>query len=336
MPGVLRVQGTIELDQFWPQGSSDADTTKVLVTVGAGSFRFAADGRRFRTTRVLEGARVRGASRDPVIDSRSRITVRLQGIDAPELHYRAAGLPRSRSDVSAAQRTAYNVANRAERRQHGAESATVALAQKLGGYGAGRIACWVESYVDHPYELVDTYGRVVGNLRVGPRYALDVNEWLTREGWAFPTFYSSMSEAEIQTLLQAARQGRRRGRIWAMLSDDTGRFDAGLVYRKGGPVDAAADRGAVILPKLFRRQVAWQMEKAAGITRSTFAAFLATRPDECYLTDEFLAHGVHCAPTRRLHEFMKGRRFTLEPQALVFREKPASVVDASGRRIEQF
>ena len=37
--GLLEVSGTIDLSQFWPQGSSDADTTKVLVTIGDNAFR---------------------------------------------------------------------------------------------------------------------------------------------------------------------------------------------------------------------------------------------------------------------------------------------------------
>ncbi len=89
MAGVLRVKGTIDLAQFWPDGESDADTTKIKVEVGANSFSFAADGKTFKTTQAYFGTVVRGASSDPVIDKQGRITVRLQGIDAPELHYRA-------------------------------------------------------------------------------------------------------------------------------------------------------------------------------------------------------------------------------------------------------
>ena len=40
MPGLLRVRGTIDLDQFWPTGSSDADTSKIKVTVGKDSFAY--------------------------------------------------------------------------------------------------------------------------------------------------------------------------------------------------------------------------------------------------------------------------------------------------------
>lgn len=39
--GLLEVRGTIDLAQFWPTGESDADTTKVLLSVGPDAFRLA-------------------------------------------------------------------------------------------------------------------------------------------------------------------------------------------------------------------------------------------------------------------------------------------------------
>ena len=336
MSGLLRVRGTIELDQFWPGGSADADTSKVQVTVGKDAFAFATDGKKFKTTNVLNNAIVVGASSGPVIDTKSRVTVRLQGIDATELHYKAGALKKSRKDVTDKKRAAYNAENKTERRQYWAETATVAMAKKLGSFGATSIACEVYSLVDHPYELVDTYGRIVGNIRVGKKFALDINTWLTTQGWVFPTFYSSMSEEEINVLLAAAAKGRKKGRVWSTLSDDTSKFKADLLYRKSGPIDAQNDNGSVIMPKLFRRQVAYKMEMHAKLFAGTFAEFLAVRPDECYLTDEFLEQGPHAAKTRRLDELMTGKRFTLEPQEVVFREKFSSVVNAVGKRIETF
>jgi endonuclease YncB( thermonuclease family) len=336
MAGLLRIRGSIDLDQFWPYGDSDADTTKVKVTVGRSSFAFAADGKTFKTTRVFANAFVVGAKKGPVIDAKSRVVVRLQGIDAPELHYRAGALSRKRTSVTDAQRKTYNTENRHERRQFWAESATVALFARLGTLGGGSLRCEVTSCVEHPYEVVDTYGRIVGNIRVGRKFEIDINTWLAEQGWAFPAFYSSMSADEIAGLLDAAAKGRQKGRIWSTLSADTSRFKRDLVYREHGPFDEAADQGLVILPKLFRRQVAYRMERHAKVFAGNFAAFLKARPDDCFLTDEFLAQGPNSAPIHRLHHFMSGRRFTRQPQDVVFREKFSSLVDAAGQRLERF
>src|SRR5438046_745049 len=128
--GMLKVRGSMAIAQFWPEGTADADTTKVQVAVehDSFSFSFSDDGRNFRVTHVLNDARVVGKSRGPVIKN-GHITVRLQGIDAPELHYRASPLPRS-DEVSEQVRRKFNELNK-ERRQHWAESATLALKRKL-------------------------------------------------------------------------------------------------------------------------------------------------------------------------------------------------------------
>ena len=338
MPGLLRIRGKIELDQFWPSGTSDADTSKVLVTVGKSSFAFAADGKKFKTTRVLETAKVVGTRSGPIIDTQSRVTVRLQGIDAPELHFKAAPLrnPKGGPPIATARRDAYNAANRAELRQHWGETATVAMARKLGALGAGTISCEVFSFVDHPYELVDTYGRIVGNVRVGARYRTDVNLWLAAEGWAFPSFYSSMSEAEIGAVVEAAAKGRKKGRVWSAYTNKLSMFDPGLAYRKGGPVDAASDPGPLVLPKLFRRQVAHNRLVQAKLFKGTMADYLEAKPEQCYLTTEFLAQSVHTAQARNIHDFVKANRFTLAPEDIVFKEKFSTVNGADGKRLDRF
>jgi endonuclease YncB( thermonuclease family) len=86
--GLLKVAGSIDLAQFWPQGESDADTTKILVSVGGNAFQFRPNaGAPFQVTHAFDQAKVRGKVTKPCIDNKNRVTVRLQGIDAPELHY---------------------------------------------------------------------------------------------------------------------------------------------------------------------------------------------------------------------------------------------------------
>lgn len=335
MAGLLRIRGSIDLDQFWPDGSADADTTKIKVDVSKGSFAYAVDGKTFKTTHVFDKAVVKGAKKAPLISAKGQITVRLQGIDAPELHYKAAALKRSDA-ISDKKRATFNAINREERRQHWAESATVALSKKLRSVGKGPIPCLVYSFIDRPTELPDTYGRVVGNIRVGAKFATDVNLWLVSEAWAFPTFYSSMSKEEIESYLVAAAKGKKKKRVFTSYSRKLSKFDWKLVYRKNGEIDEAHDRGDVIKPKLFRRQVAWKVQGKAKVFSGSFADYLAANRDNCFLTDDFLKEGVHTATPHTLHEFMKGASFTLTPQELVFKEKFSALVDAKGKPIESF
>jgi len=90
--GLLRVKGTIDSGQFWPKGTSDADTAVIVVAVDAFQFQ-AASGGPFKTTHAFEGALVHGrqGAKAP-IDGKGRVRVRLQGIDALELHYQPSPL----------------------------------------------------------------------------------------------------------------------------------------------------------------------------------------------------------------------------------------------------
>jgi endonuclease YncB( thermonuclease family) len=329
--GVLKVRGTIPIAQFWPDGTADADTTKILVSVRHDSFSFSEDGRNFRVTHVFDDARVVGKSRGPVIRN-DHITVRLQGVDAPELHYRAAALPRS-DEISEQVRRRFNDLNK-ERRQHWAESATLALRRKLANFGRDRIECEAVSLVDHPHELVDTYGRAVANIRVGSNFDADINLWLAEEAWAVPTFYTSMTREEIDALLEAMRKGQRKGRVVGAVTGDTTKFDKNLLYRPHG--EPQGDNGPLLMPKLFRRQVAYQMQRLAGVVRGPFKSFLARSPDPCFELEHFVDMTLHSAPEKKLDQFVQGARFTRDPHELVFKEKFSSVVDPQGRRLERF
>jgi endonuclease YncB( thermonuclease family) len=336
MARLLKIEGRIALDQFWPEGASDADTTKIALTVAPGAFSYDVEGQGFTPTDVFEDAVALGQGRKKVISASRRITVRLQGVDAPELHYKAAALPR-RDDVTPALRDEYNALNRKEKRQWLGESATVALADFLRGFGAGSVPCQFYSFVETPGDVIDTYGRFVGNIMVGPAFDIDLNLWLTAEGWVYPTFYASMDDAEIQLYLDALPGARAKGRCWAAYSRDIRSFERDLVYRgEGAAFDAAQDAGPVLMPKLFRRLVAFDLEKAVGLRRGSFKTYLKERRDGCYALADFMEQGPFAATPRTLDAFQRGPMFRLEPHELVFQEKPSTLVDGAGRRITRF
>src|SRR5262245_15818016 len=92
--GLLIVSGVLRVKQFWPEGRSDADTATVIIAVqGKKSFVFVDDAGRRRPTNAFENAEVIGQYGRSVVIKRRKssavrtVTVRLQGLDAPELHY---------------------------------------------------------------------------------------------------------------------------------------------------------------------------------------------------------------------------------------------------------
>jgi endonuclease YncB( thermonuclease family) len=90
--GLLEVHGTLDIAQCWPAGESDADTSHVVVDANGFKFRPKA-GEPFKVTHVFDDAQVRGSGTTPAV-KKGAVTVRWQGIDAPELHYEPSYSPK--------------------------------------------------------------------------------------------------------------------------------------------------------------------------------------------------------------------------------------------------
>jgi endonuclease YncB( thermonuclease family) len=343
MPGLLRVHGVIDLGQFWPRGSSDADTTKVQLLISKGSFEFRADGaKRFRKSKVFNDARVKAQGVRPAVRVAKKtgvksIVVRLQGIDAPELHYqpRIPDSPRP----TAAQRTAFNVHND-ELRQAFGETCTVALHDRLVKVDSSGIEATMESLVDSPNEVCDVYGRFVGELTVKTGGAtLRVAQWLLSHGWALPAYYNSMTIDEIEELNDATTRGRAKGRIWANYSAKIGALDEARRYRPDGEIDADGDVGALILPKLFRRQANYAIARkyTDQVLPETFSQFVSTGAgNQMHRTDDFVLQGAAAARIEYLGQNIRSNRLTLEPEQIVFRERPSLLIDSEGNPVTRW
>lgn len=340
--GLLEVSGKIELSQFWPAGTSDADTTKIKVSVEAGGIRFRPrPGAPSAVTTVLDDATVTGGNGRFQVLKNGNLTVRLQGVDAPELHYRPSA-EKKKAQQTAEQHTLYLKWNLEYRQQLG-ETATVALAQFLGGLGADPLPCKVRTMVDTPGEVFDVYGRMVGDIFVKvPGGEEDVNLWLAKQGWAMPTFYTSMSEDEISAITDAANAAYAAGSgVWDLYSDSVAAsdFDTDLEFRgKGAALNAVADQGPVIMPKLFRRMAAYVVNRKSKMVNGSFESYLRSKrtSDAVHLVDEFLAQGASAAPLRYLDEFVTAEQCSVWPEELVFREKGSKLTGPGGAVIAQF
>ena len=309
----LTIHGTLDVAQFWPRGNSDADTAKVSLDGIVRPFRFKRDGQKEIVTHVFDAATVRGAVGATSVVKNGAIDVRLQAIDAPELHYKPQ-----------------------KYRQAFGESAAAALGALVAGTGKAVLSCRVVTHVDSPNEVCDMFGRVVGEIivRLGRR-SVNLNEWAAREGWAFPAFYTSMSPAEIAhytRLTEKARAAKKN--IWRGDTPQTGPFDPGL--REGKPGSTAAsdvvlDAGPVIWPKYFRRLVDWKTDPKT--TAPTLAAYLRGRAAERFVaTEEFVAQGGAVALQKSLADGLDAAdRMTLAPKDFVVVEKASTLYAADGQ-----
>lgn len=332
--GILLVKGTIDLGQFWPTGTADADTTTIKVEVNKESFRFkASSSSAAAATSVFWDARVRGNGTKPAVRG-GKISIRLQGIDAPELHYRPSPLGKKGTEK---QKAALKEVNK-EYRQYLGETAAHALGEMLRkhGEGAASIGCTVTTMVDRPTDVFDTYGRFVGDIEVvssgGKR--VNVNQWLVKNGWAFPTFYTSMTSDEIEAYIDAWKMGSKvKGRLGTYYSRKLATFKQSLQYRRHGDLNPAKDLGAVNMPKIFRRQTTWWTYKKAGVISEGFVPYLAQGKDEFMLTKDFIEHGIHAASTQKFGDCFKGNSCTLDPEDFVFKESPSKLISPEGKEI---
>jgi endonuclease YncB( thermonuclease family) len=342
--GMLEVTGSIDVNQFWPTGRSDADTTKVIVKVGGGAIQFRKDGSSpFHVTHVFDNALVKGRTTKPPIKN-GQLTIRLQGIDATELHFQPSPLSKAeKKALSQAKLQAYHAVVHPYRQLLGATS-TKALHDFLSSTGTATLDCRVFTQIDTPNEAFDTYGRLVGDIEVTVHgQTLNLNQWLVEKGWAFPTFYTSMTNDEIKTILDLAKTARlNKTPDWKFLSKTIGPFDFNLREPKTGDTGVlATDKGPVIFPKLYRRYTNWSARNKAKVIAQNFQKFLAAgtggKPDICFETQDFLVHSVHSANPRNFDEFVVGgKTIKFQPDGLVFKEAPSTLVGPDGKLVQHF
>ncbi len=325
--GLLRVTGTLDVTQFWPSGNSDADTVNVQVTPN--SFEFSPDSnpKNFKVTKIFQSATVRGKGPTPKpVIRNGKVTIRLQGVDAPELHFP----PMLKGKNLKGNNHSY--------RQFFGETSTVKLGQFVRQFGAKTIPCQVVTSVDKPNDVFDTYGRLIGDVLVGSgKKQANINLWLAQNGWAFPTYYNSMSTSEINTVRKATNAAQKAGKgIWPHFTRNTAEANLAMVVRPKGPPNPKADIGPVQMPKLYRRKIRHLVGRLNGLFDPNFGKYLATLKDSWVNLSDFLknpkikppAQNRSLAPLVDQHGI-----FAKQPGDLLFFEATSKLFDANGKPI---
>jgi len=289
--GTLVISGTLKAKQFWPEGRSDADTASVVVNVhDKNAFVFVNNAGKRQTTHAFENAEVVGQhGTKPVVKiskktSVRQVTIRLQGIDAPELHYQpqVAG--------SGGKGLVHPF------RQFLGETCANALHNLIASLGQPEIPCEVHTIVNKPSDVCDVFARVVGNVViVMGGHRVDINQWLLREGWALPGLYNSMEKIEIKAVLndhQTAKSSKRGLFSKNIVTGKLAAFNPKHVERKGpASFKPFSDLGPVNFPKFFRRQAErFVVGAIGGNAGADLRAFIATKKTDIALElNKFLA-----------------------------------------------
>lgn len=333
--GLLRVKGTIDINQFWPTGKagnilSDADTVHVQVNP-ATSFVFDGNVTRAFDYAWIQTRKNKDGSRSPIYiivsqaTATAHIKVRLQGIDAPELHYRVNQ-------------------KQLEVRQHWGKRTTSELRKFLKAGASGTtIDCHVETVVNSPADVFDVYGRFVGDIMIAKGSSIvDVNHWLVEHGWAFPANYNSAQLDEISAinaLWAKGKPGFKKSIVKRAVNEMYG-----LPAGKAGddPAEAAKDRGQLVFPKIFRRLVGFNEDSHGAASLSEFLGLPINKNDLVIDLAVFktLTPSQRANPTKKnsgvplikLKDLVtSGNRFDGRPESLVFVEKPAVLKNSTGR-----
>jgi endonuclease YncB( thermonuclease family) len=335
--GRLSFKGSIDLNQFWPQNiragvryDSDADTVKVKIDPQSVQFTSPAGGTKKTTVLSKAGFFHNIKSKNgtvtnkfkPVIDANGMINMRLQGIDAPELHY-DTGTPLYR--------------------QHMGESSTVALYNYLKGNVTGTtIACEVFTQVNRPNDIFDKYGRCVGDIVINEKggKSQNVNQWLIKNGYAFPAFYNSMTPDEITTIRTLADDAKKNNReIWKYYSKRMAALDRSLTHPKNDPSYSkqSDEKPPVIFPKLFRRLWTFEIGESTRFSTQGYQKFLVKSADKCCQTSTFLHNGYPSKNSPNLSDFVaQNGGINFDPAEIVFKEAGTSLKDKSGIPIRVF
>ncbi|MBZ0186296.1 MAG: thermonuclease family protein [Candidatus Obscuribacterales bacterium] len=325
---IVAVEGTVKTDQFLPRGTSDADTVKLDISQGAiyyGKF----DSEELTETRIFEGAYALVENKkEPLISKKRIVDVRLQGIDAAELH-----LP-----------VKIEGANTVHFRQYFGKTATVKLLKLLGGPGRV-LPCQIWSYVDSPGDLFDAYGRLIGDafIDIDEKTTVHINSWLVEKGLVVPTFYASMLFEEIDYLLSlSSRAHSRRLGLWPYLTDRVKRSELKLTFRYSDRTyDPRADLGPVLFPKVFRRAANWMRALQTGsIDRATtFRDYLISEPPVVFaFLSDFLNYGPYAAIPRYYLEdaVTPGGIVKISPLDVIFFEQLSRIFDQNDIEIKSF
>lgn len=329
--GLLRINATINLQQFWPVGNSDADTASIIVNTDGVEFQ-REPGEPFQVTRVFDRAvAVSGNQRERVMNDTRRMKIRFQGVDTPELHF----TPRKPDGLflTPAQYTEFLNWNH-DYRQNLAETATLALEAELSLETGNVKPCVVTTQVGHPNEVFDMFGRGIGDLTVRVGSAdVQVNRWLLSEGWALPSFYASMTGEEIMELTALSAEARERGAgLWPHVGPAVADFDPDKRFRGAGvPINATADAGPTMNPKIFRRQATWFALFKAGAAPADFIEYLILSGESFRLVSEFLAPGGNALMPHPIAEmFTAEGDFVYQPEEIVYFETESTLLDENG------
>jgi hypothetical protein len=353
--GYVEVQGTVDLKQFWPHGGSDADTVKFIPDL---TTAFWVNG----LTRIAVGDQFKiggvylKEDDDPRIEkfkaimkgsSKEYFTVRLQGIDAPELHY----FPNFRDDDFDGVWSTWidkKIWARQSFRQPYAKLCTDFLindARRILDLDKPTtesmpVKAKLVADGDSIHAVIDPYRRVIGKVElINDSASVVINDLALKQGFAFCSFYSSMTLTEIDrlfSLFKTHADGKTKSTLVRNMSKRLHHFEASLWTSASAADDDRDDNNSDVFPqkcfdpKIFRRCVDWIGLRQVYPTTPPLLRHMQGSDEQVVLIGDFrAANGDWDAATKRTLGSLIKDDGSLDYDAgtIVFKANQAKIVD---------
>lgn len=315
--GKLRVYGKIDVNQFYPRGKSDADTIKLDIA-DSQAFEYIHNNNTISTDVFYKFYSQSHFGKKKLVhnlikNKRTYIVIRLQGVDAPELHYKNYGASYNSNSPE-------KLRNSKEYLQiHGIDSAKI-LYDFLTSFNKDYLnAEFFTDNIQNPHDVFDCYGRFVGDVIIyedGKQISLV--KYIAENGLAIPTFYSSMTENEMNTITNYCNLARNSSLgVWAFYSNKLSAFDPTHILTKSKFNNY---QGILNFPKIFRRLTEYYINTGNKKIDNSFLLFLKNK------NDKFLLNGTHYT---NLSECIINSILP-DPEFMIFSEKGSSLVSLNG------
>jgi hypothetical protein len=228
------------------------------------------------------------------------------------------------------------------------ETSTVNLYQFLkDASDSTPLKCEVFTLVNKPNDVFDKYGRCVGDIVITGKDGVkhNVNHWLVKMGYAFPAFYDSMTDDEINSIVNLSNEASSQQlNIWKFHSQQMDALDRTLLHdKKSATYDEAEDRKSpVIFPKLFRRLYSFEITGDQSFDSTKFQAFLKKSKDVIYGTGDFLADQQKTKASKKTYRSTLDRKVDVsggilfKPEEVVFAEAETTLKNDKGKTITSF
>jgi len=363
--GFVEIPGKVDVFQYWPHGTSDVDTLKFVPNLTMA--RYFANGSHFDVGAYF----ARGGTFQPDDENPGKekfksilrraggvsLSVRLQGIDAPETHY-SPNYREGMFDGDYSTWVAKHISRQKSYRQPYSKLCTDLFANGLRNQlGVGSFnSTSPEAFVDAKVTIlaegingaVDVYGRAVGYVTlIANGQEIVVNDFALSQGFAFCSFYGSMAIDEMKRLMQLfAAHGwdGAKSQLRKNLSNQLRDFEPELWTTKSMRDTDRDDNGGDSFPskcfdpKLFRRCVDWLGRKEALNETIPLLDYMQANDEEIVLLKDFIEAGGDWSKSRKSTMgslITKEGALSYKAGEVVFESRPVEIVDAENQPLPQ-